>query len=130
MSLAEYNNWTKELAGRWLLWDTSAILRVLQYDAAEILDQYFDGRKPTTAVELDLAEKIQVAIGALGQPSPADLYLAATLARYPTNRIALVTENVSDFPKPYFDRLSYITLESDNNACTLSLLTTSKSRFE
>jgi hypothetical protein len=93
-----------------------------------ILAQYFD-LFPFGASQLEMAKKVQLATGAISQPSPTDLYLGATLATQNPALTCLITENMKDFPADYFKRECYVTLHDNKTACSLAILTTKEANF-
>ena len=164
MAVAPTIDWHSVVPSKWLLWDSSAIIRVIQYKGesifdelqeldvvnvyikpvelellatsnskesvkrSDLLDQYFDLPIPFTNNEITMASKIQVITGTIGQPSPVDLFLGAVLAKH-AHSMLLITENIKDFPAPYFTRECYVNLQDEKTACSLAFLSTEASRF-
>lgn len=163
MPVADDIDWKDFIKGKWLLWDSCALIKVIKYQAEDIFDTlaalktlnlyippvqlelfatndkqdsikraaalstYFD-LIAFTNVEIEKARKIQAVIGAICQPSPVDLFLAGTIARYNSSPY-LVTENTRDFPSPYFKKECFITLHDDKSTCALTILSIDKSKL-
>ena len=157
MAIAPTKDWHEVLLKKWLLWDSSAVIRIIQYEAEEIFDELkkiettnvyihpvqlellatkvkADSLKrsaimaehldlmPFTIKEIEMATKLQVAIGIKSQPSAADLYIGATLAGKNSDKFYMITHNIIDFPAPYFKKEGYVTLFSDIGVCSLAIL--------
>lgn len=164
MPVAPMTDWKQFVRGKWLFWDTSAVIRVIHYQAEDIFIELeklsvtncyispvelellatqnnADQIKrlavlarhlelfPFTASDLDRARRIQLAIGSISQPSPTDLYLAATLVGQNPKLVSIITENIRDFPAPYFARECYVTLQNDKTSCSLAFLSSDGRRF-
>lgn len=165
MPIAEQSDWKTIVRNKWLLWDTSGINRVIQYNSEDIfseieslggtnvdihmvelellatnnkldslrrsavLDNHFT-MLPFKERTMNVAKALQSAFGAMCQPSPTDLYLGATLASYDTDRLYMVTENIRDFPAPYFNKLGFINLYADRGVCALTILSFSADSIE
>lgn len=162
MAIAAHTDWRKFLQDKWLLWDTSAVIKAIQFEADDIFEQLsnievanvyispvelellatkqkIDKLKrseilaehlapmPFTIKELNMAKKLQTAIGAIGQPSAADLYVGATLAASGSDKFFMITHNISDFPAPYFKKECFITMFTDTGVCSLAILSFNKS---
>lgn len=160
MAIAPHVDWRKLLVNKWLLWDTSAIIKAIQYDAGDIFQELESIKvenvyispvelellatkdkaeklrraeimtdhlwlMPFTIKELNRAKVLQAAIGNIGQPSAADLYVGATLAASSSDNFYMVTHNIKDFPAPYFKKECYMTFYTDTGVCSLAIL-----RFE
>ena len=66
------------------------------------------------------------------KPSPTDLYIGAVAARFPVGTLLIATENIKDFPKPYFERLGYILFENKlqtKTVCIMKLSEQTRSRI-
>lgn len=162
MAIAQHTDWRVVLKNNWLLWDTSAIIRAIQFEAEKIFEELegidvanvyispvelellatknrIDKLKrsdlmaehlslmPFTIKELNMAKRLQAAIGSIGQPSAADLYVGATLAASGSDKFYMVTHNIVDFPAPFFRKECFITLFTDVGVCSLAVLSFDKS---
>lgn len=161
MPLAPYIDWHEFLKDKWLLWDTCALIRVIEYKAVEVFDELLhigvqnvyihpvqlellataDQRKALEraatlaeslspirfgARELEKARQLQVAIGATSPPSAVDLYVGATLANNNADKMCMITENIKDFPSPYFHQKCYINLQDIRGSASLAILSFDK----
>jgi hypothetical protein len=161
MPLAPVVDWHTYLKGKWLLWDTCALIRVVEYKATEVFDELAaigvenvyihpvqlellataDQKKaieraaalaenltpiPFGNRELEKARDIQLAIGSTSPPSAVDLYVGATLANNNSEKMCLITENIKDFPSPFFTQQCYITLQDVRGSASLAVLTFDK----
>lgn len=159
--LAPYVDWHGFLKDKWLLWDTCALIRVIDYKATEVFEELAgidvqnvyihpvqlellataDRRKaieraatlteslipiPFGVKELKKAREIQVAIGSTSPPSAVDLYVGATLANNNPDKMCMITENIKDFPAPYFRQECYINLQDIRGSASLAILTFDK----
>lgn len=79
---------------------------------------------PIAAKEQSLAVQIQSArpLNYKGNPSVADYYLAAALAKYAHTDSLLLTSNVKDFPLPLFPRKAVIPLTNMSDLKTVAIL--------
>ena len=87
------------------------------------------GKMPSLALspqDSKVARKLQNELHAVTskgcKPSPTDLYIGAVAARFPTGKLLIATENIKDFPKPYFERLGYILFESKMQTKTVCIM--------
>jgi predicted nucleic acid-binding protein len=161
MPVAPDISWRSFLKGKWLLWDTCAVIRLIDYKAENIFielnsldvksvyihpvqlellataDQKQAIKRavlmtqeltliPFTIKDLNMAKNIQTAIGSTSPPSAVDLYVGATLANNNPDKMCLITQNVKDFPSPYFNQECHITLSDVRGACSLTILTFDK----
>lgn len=161
MPLAPVVDWHTFLKNKWLLWDTCALIRVVDYKATEVFEELTavgvenvyihpvqlellataDQKKaikraatlaenlipiPFGNKELDKAREIQLAIGSTSPPSAVDLYVGATLANNNPEKMCMITENIKDFPAPYFTQQCYITLQDVRGSASLAVLTFNK----
>lgn len=147
------------LSGKWVLFDTSAIHRLIENEADDFwkalakhsitpcyldlivleLLAHRDATERTRRLEIignlsplslqptdsEAARRLQNELHAVTSkdctPSPTDLYIGAVAARFPDN-LLIATENVTDFPKPHFERVGFILLEDKLRVKIVSLL--------
>ena len=161
MAIAAHTDWREFLKNKWLLWDTSAVIKVIQFDAEDIFSELVNIKTesvyispvelellatknkvdklkrseimadylflmPFTIKELNKARVLQTAIGNIGQPSAADLYVGATLAASASDKFFMITHNIADFPAPYFKKECFITTYTDTGVCSLAVLSFNK----
>jgi len=96
-----------------------------------LLDKFEFTLLPMTPGELKLAGTIQnsIPLGYKGNPSVADYYLGATLARYNVGNTFLLTSNIKDFPFPIFVREGFIPLINDTAFKAISILSINNSKL-
>lgn len=96
-----------------------------------ILNKYNFTLMPMTATELEQAVVIQNSkpLGYKGNPSVADYYLGATLARLTGGNTFLLTSNIKDFPMPIFIREAFIPLLNTTDFKAISILSLDRSQL-
>jgi len=88
-----------------------------------LLNDYGFSMLPLTVNEVDKAKQVQDSMPVNVAPSPTDLYLAGTLARFSSHEgMLLLTSNLSDFPHPLFTRKIYLQLQNTRNVKVVSFL--------
>jgi hypothetical protein len=76
---------------------------------------------PFTRLDVNESKALQQELRAMDvRPSPTDLYLGAFLRQFAN--MLLLTENVSDFPTPHFERVGYIVIEGPKSSRLLTVI--------
>ncbi len=102
-----------------------AAIRASVLDANDFESTVFDIQT------FELADKIQFYLSNQGcRPSPIDLYLGATMAKYKQDSILVLTNNLKDFPKPLYERLGYIVVEGEKQSRLLAIVSLNKSELD
>ncbi len=78
---------------------------------------------PFKRLKLEQARELQQDLYEIGvRPSPTDLYLGSLGREF--DNLYILTENTKDFPRPFFERVGYIVVETEKSSRLLSIIHT------
>ena len=131
---SEIQPWQKAVRGRWLIFDTDAIISILAYGRLEVLEELqreAAGFAIIQPVQLELLNtnssrqklersKLLIDFGFVN--------IALTSKHFST--AAKIQANIKDFPLPIYPRVGHVLLQDDHQMKLLTLLSLDKSLIE